>query len=336
MRSGGPERPGSAGVGWHDRAVPVLRSTALIDAPPRTVAGLLRDAELIAAALGRDGHRFDAPGRLLAPGDVVDLHVRMVPGIRVPLRMAVGGGLGAGADRDPGRRTAARAPAHGHAGPDRRRHPRARRAALDQPVRPARARGGRGAAAPAGAAGPGGPARRCWPNGRPRWPTAPVVVATALRRDGRLLIAQRTRPPALAGRWELPGGRVEPGETEPAAVRRECREELGVSVLVGDRVGTDLPIEAGLLRVYLAELAPDAPRAAGAGALGAALGRPGRAGRHRLGGRRPGRRRRSGRPAGHGTGGASRVIAVSARSGTPTSRLPNRAVAASSPRPRGE
>ena len=88
---------------------------------------------------------------------------------------------------------------------------------------------------------------------------SPVVVATAVLRDGRLLIAQRTRPPALAGRWELPGGRVEPGESEPAAVRRECREELGVSVLVRERVGTDLPMDAGLLRVHLAELAPDAP-----------------------------------------------------------------------------
>lgn len=90
----------------------------------------------------------------------------------------------------------------------------------------------------------------------------PVVVATALLRDGAVLAAQRTRPPELAGRWELPGGRVEPGEAEPDAVVRELREELGVDVRVTGRLGTDLPLvsPAGvLLRVYTAELAPGSP-----------------------------------------------------------------------------
>jgi 8-oxo-dGTP diphosphatase len=77
-------------------------------------------------------------------------------------------------------------------------------------------------------------------------------VATALVRDGAVLAAQRTRPPALAGRWELPGGRVEPGESEVDAVVRECREELGCAVIPIGRVGTDLLIEAGVLRVYAA------------------------------------------------------------------------------------
>jgi 8-oxo-dGTP diphosphatase len=88
---------------------------------------------------------------------------------------------------------------------------------------------------------------------------APAVVATALVRDGRLLIAQRTRPPALAGRWELPGGRVEPGEDESAAVVRECREELGTEIVPDGRVGTDLPIDVGVLRVHRARPAPAAP-----------------------------------------------------------------------------
>jgi 8-oxo-dGTP diphosphatase len=56
----------------------------------------------------------------------------------------------------------------------------------------------------------------------------PVVVATALLRDGAVLAAQRTRPPELAGRWELPGGKVEPGETPEAALIRELNEELGI------------------------------------------------------------------------------------------------------------
>nr|WP_028929013.1 NUDIX domain-containing protein [Pseudonocardia asaccharolytica] len=88
---------------------------------------------------------------------------------------------------------------------------------------------------------------------------APVVVATALVRDGRVLAAQRSRPAALAGRWELPGGRVEPGESEADAVVRECREELGTIVRPDGRLGTDLPIEAGVLRVHRATPVPGAP-----------------------------------------------------------------------------
>ncbi|ODT95365.1 MAG: hypothetical protein ABS81_31785 [Pseudonocardia sp. SCN 72-86] len=85
---------------------------------------------------------------------------------------------------------------------------------------------------------------------------ARVVVATALIDDGRLLAAQRTRPEALAGRWELPGGSVEAGEVEADAVVRECKEELGADVEPCGRLGTDLPIDAGLLRVHLARLRP--------------------------------------------------------------------------------
>jgi 8-oxo-dGTP diphosphatase len=87
----------------------------------------------------------------------------------------------------------------------------------------------------------------------------PVIVATALIRDSRLLVAQRTRPPALAGRWELPGGRVEAGESEAAAVARECGEELGAAVRATGRLGTDLPLDAGVLRVHTAVLEPGSP-----------------------------------------------------------------------------
>ena len=69
--------------------MPVFRSTALIQAPPRTVAGLLRDTELTEAALRRDGHRLDADARLLAPGSEVRLSVRLLPALSVPVRLVV-------------------------------------------------------------------------------------------------------------------------------------------------------------------------------------------------------------------------------------------------------
>ena len=83
-----------------------------------------------------------------------------------------------------------------------------------------------------------------------------VVVGAALIDDqNRLLAAQRSEPPALAGFWELPGGKVDPGETDEAALVRECREELGVDIMLGARVGRDWPIgEYGVLRVWLATI----------------------------------------------------------------------------------
>jgi 8-oxo-dGTP diphosphatase len=88
-----------------------------------------------------------------------------------------------------------------------------------------------------------------------------IVVAAAITRDGCVLAARRSYPPALAGRWELPGGKVEPGESEVAALRRECREELSVDLDVGGRVGPDVPTTGieGLLRVYWASLARGEP-----------------------------------------------------------------------------
>jgi len=78
-----------------------------------------------------------------------------------------------------------------------------------------------------------------------------IVVAGALIRGAAVLLAQRRRPPELAGLWELPGGKVGPGETEPAALVRELREELGVEVLVGERLGGDVALPgAVVLRAY--------------------------------------------------------------------------------------
>jgi 8-oxo-dGTP diphosphatase len=79
-----------------------------------------------------------------------------------------------------------------------------------------------------------------------------IVVAGALISDGALLVAQRARPPELAGLWELPGGKVADGESDAEALVRELREELGVEVTVGARLGDDVALGAAMtLRAYL-------------------------------------------------------------------------------------
>ena len=56
-----------------------------------------------------------------------------------------------------------------------------------------------------------------------------LVSAVALvDADGRVLIAQRPAGKAMAGLWEFPGGKIEPGETPEAALVRELKEELGI------------------------------------------------------------------------------------------------------------
>lgn len=61
-------------------------------------------------------------------------------------------------------------------------------------------------------------------------PVAGTVVAAAIIYGGKVLAAQRSSPPALAGLWEFPGGKVEHGETEFQALIRECQEEIGVRI----------------------------------------------------------------------------------------------------------
>ena len=88
------------------------------------------------------------------------------------------------------------------------------------------------------------------------------VVGAAIIRDGRLLAAQRAEPVALAGGWEFPGGKVDPGESDQEALIRECEEELGVKVALLDRIGGEWPLgPETLMRIWTAELVEGEPRA---------------------------------------------------------------------------
>ena len=76
------------------------------------------------------------------------------------------------------------------------------------------------------------------------------VVAALILREGRFLICQRPAHKARGLLWEFVGGKVEPGESPEEALRRECREELGISVEVG-RVYLELVHEYPDLTVRL-------------------------------------------------------------------------------------
>ena len=235
--------------------MPVISLDHRVAGPPELVAGVLRETAPAAAAVARTGARLTAQAALLVAGDEVrvtlpgglvgcrtritragrdGLWSELAAGPAAALRHAtriVADGTGGTLVRDElawtaplgglGRLTDPVLRRHGHRLLDARRDVLAERAG--------------------------------------ELSVAPVVVGAAIVRDGRLLAAQRSYPAALAGRWELPGGGVEPGESEAGALVRECAEELDARVEIGERLGTDLPIGRRVLRIHTARLLPGSP-----------------------------------------------------------------------------
>lgn len=235
----------------------MLSLSTSVDAPRRLVAGVVRDGDAAAESLALAGHRFSAAVRLLIPGDVVVLEARIVPGVRLRYRSRIRsvGPEGMVSELVGG---FARSLVH-----TTTLHDRGTGTTLHDEIAWTSPLG------PLGRIGDGILVRRLirdmlaaravvYRRRAEALAAAPVVVGAAIVRSGSVLAAQRDRPAELAGRWELPGGSVEAGETEPAALVRECREELGVAIGVGDRLGTDLPITAKgrdlVLRIHTATL----------------------------------------------------------------------------------
>jgi 8-oxo-dGTP diphosphatase len=91
------------------------------------------------------------------------------------------------------------------------------------------------------------------------------VVAAVVRRGDAILVTRRPDRPGRPGQWEFPGGKVEPGEAEPDALRRELREELGCEAAVGPlllRHAHRYPEVDVELAFYACALAPGAEPAA--------------------------------------------------------------------------
>ena len=90
---------------------------------------------------------------------------------------------------------------------------------------------------------------------------AAVIVAD--HSDGRRVLAcRRIGPPALAGLWEFPGGKVEPDEGLAEALRREIAEELGVAIEITGTLGGPWPMIGGpgLWQPFIARITAGVPQ----------------------------------------------------------------------------
>lgn len=74
---------------------------------------------------------------------------------------------------------------------------------------------------------------------------AAVIVRARPRGLPQVLACRRTGPPTLAGLWEFPGGKVEPGESDEVAVLREISEELLIEIALHGPLGGELPMVGG-------------------------------------------------------------------------------------------
>ncbi|MDQ2584747.1 NUDIX domain-containing protein [Saccharothrix yanglingensis] len=234
--------------------MPELRTTTLVDAPPRTVAAALLDAPLLTRAVRGLGVRLTSDGPVLHEGATLTAAAGPVTGV-LRVTRADTTGLSAELVAGPLPRLALATDLR-HTGGGTVVVDRVEWTSPGGPVgRFADVVVGRGLALRVLEARATAVSRRSR-----ELLDARVVVAAAVVHDGRLLVQQRAYPADAAGRWELPGGRVEPGESDHDAVTRECAEELAVTVEPTTQVGPDVPLRADLvLRAYAARLLSGTP-----------------------------------------------------------------------------
>ena len=91
-----------------------------------------------------------------------------------------------------------------------------------------------------------------------------IEVVAAMIRDGeRIFICRRPLDKAQGGKWEFPGGKIEPGESGETALMRECREELGVTLAVGEALADviqEYPGRTVHLTLYAARIVDGTPQ----------------------------------------------------------------------------
>lgn len=96
------------------------------------------------------------------------------------------------------------------------------------------------------------------------------IVLGYIEQNGAVLLSRRPAGAPQGGRWEFPGGKVEPGEELPAALRRELREEIGVEVKVGEEMAVtryDYPDRGVELHLFRCTLIAGEPAPVGVAAV---------------------------------------------------------------------
>lgn len=86
------------------------------------------------------------------------------------------------------------------------------------------------------------------------------IAVAVVEHDGRFLIGQRSEGTKLAGYWEFPGGKIEPGESAAQAAIRECQEETGLTIrIIGQHSIVEHTYEHGELRLHFLQASCHGP-----------------------------------------------------------------------------